>query len=99
MEEQIVLLEKFVSQYSEIEINLIGIKTGIFEIEYGWSDYEESETNTVTLDLNTFLLTAKMEGYSVHEGEYEDNSKMQFVDWNDLYANFCRGIREYFNEE
>ena len=68
-------------------------------IEYGWSDYEEYNNNVVTINYDKFTIKKVDTGYSVYGGDYSFEDTMKFSNEHDLYANFLKGIREYFDTD
>ena len=90
-------LLKFLKDFKDIEVN--SDTENILILEYGWGDYEEHNDNVVTINYNKFTIKKVDTGYSVYGGEYSFEDTMKFKDEHDLYANFCKGIREYFDTE
>jgi hypothetical protein len=87
----------FLKDYDDIEIlNNGSDENGIIVIEYSWYGYEEWESNELTLNLNNYVLKLVERGYSCEGGDYEQPSTMTFVDFNDLFTNFKKRIKEYY---
>ena len=86
---------KFLKDFKDIEI--ITDVVHMLVIEYGWADFEEFNANVVTVNYVDHTIRKEETGYSCEGGDYEDDDTMHFADEHDLYANFCKGIRENFN--
>jgi hypothetical protein len=86
---------EFLKDFKDVDITTDALH--MLVIEYGWSDYEESETNVVTVNYVDHTINIKESGYSVDGGEFDLDNTTTFLDERDLFANFKKGINNYFN--
>jgi len=61
------------------------INDELIEVNYGWSDYEESSNNSLEFYFNDKIKVVKIDGgYSVYDGDYNDNKTYEFNDIDEL---------------
>lgn len=95
--EQISSILSFLKDYDNIEILNDG-SDGIIKIKFEWNDgFDEWTTEIVTLNLNNYTLKRVEDGYSCDHGGYNRETTMPFVDFHDLFVNFKKGIREFYD--
>ena len=107
IQEHISEILLFLKDYDDIDILNDGSDgNGIIMIDYGWGDHEERDFNEATLNLNNYEITLNLNNYvlkivkccySCEGGDYEQETTMPFVDFNDLFANLKKGIREFYD--
>lgn len=94
--EQLILITEFIGSYPDIEI-LEESDTHMI-IEYGWSDYEESDNTNITIDLEDMSITSIESGHSVMEGDYDSTEELPFESWDLLFEHLKEYILTILND-